>query len=94
MKHLALLIVAWQLLNCSAYCETGNLTASGTRPVAGITCAADHLPFGTVVNVNGHKYIVQDRFGGGYTDRLDIFMASEADCWSFGRQWIMCGIES
>jgi 3D (Asp-Asp-Asp) domain-containing protein len=80
-------------MNVSAYCETGNRTASGVYPTAGITCAADHLPFGATVTVDGNKYTVQDRFGGGYTDRLDLFMLTEAECWDFGRQWLMCEIE-
>lgn len=93
MKYGMILAIVWQLLNVSAYCETGNPTASGVWPVVGTTCAADHLPFGTAVTINGHRYIVQDRFGSGYTDRLDLFMSSEAECWNFGRQWLMCEVE-
>ena len=87
------LLVFWQVLNTSAYCHTGNPTASGVMPQVGM-CAADHLPFGTKVYLpDGRLLIVTDRFGGGYTDRLDIFLDTESECWKWGRQWIRCRIE-
>lgn len=43
MKKLIMLAVFWQVLNCSAYCHTGNPTASGVWPQVGMA-AADHLP--------------------------------------------------
>ena len=62
MRNLiALAAVFWQVLNISAYAETGNRTASGVWPVAGVTCAADHLPFGSRVTLpDGRTWIVQD----------------------------------
>ena len=93
-RLLLMLTVIWQMLNCSAYCHTGNRTASGTWPRVGI-CAADHLPFGSRVTLpDGRVLVVEDRFGGGYTDRLDIFLGSEAECWEFGRKWLWCKIET
>ena len=83
----------WMNMNVSAYTlnECPNtITASGHKPVAGITVAADHLPFGSKVVINGHTYIVQDRFGGGYTDRIDIFMNNVKDALEWGRQYIPC----
>ena len=96
MKKLIILFaVFWQTLNISAYCHTGNRTASGAWPVAGVTCAADHLPFGSRITLpDGSVLVVQDRFGGGYRDRLDIFMDSEAECWEFGRRWLKCKVET
>ena len=92
-KLIVLAAVFWQVLNCSAYCHTGSPTASGVWPQVGM-CAADHLPFGTKITLpDGRVLVVTDRFGGGYRDRLDIFMASEAECWQFGRQWLQCRIE-
>lgn len=94
MKHLILFAVFWQVLNCSAYCHSGNPTASGVWPAVGM-CAADHLPFGSKVTLpDGRTLIVTDRFGGGYTDRLDIFMETESACWQFGRRWLKCHIET
>ncbi len=93
MRYLILLMVFWQVLNCSAYCHTGNPTASGVMPQVG-HCAADHLPFGSRVTLpDGRILTVTDRFGGNYSDRLDIFMGSEAECWEFGRQFLRCRIE-
>ena len=93
MRRLITLAVIWQMLNVSAYTYSGNPTASGVYPAVGM-CAADHLPFGAKVTLpNGTVLTVTDRFGGGYSDRLDIFMASEAECWQFGRQNLLCKVE-
>ena len=94
MRYLIYFAVFWQVLNISAYAETGNRTASGVWPTVGVTCAADHLPFGSKVTLpDGRILTITDRFGGGYLDRLDIFMASEQECWQFGRQWLKCRVE-
>lgn len=93
MKKLILIAVIWQMLNVSAYCHTGNRTASGVWPTAYVTCAADHLPFGSKVTLpDGRTWIVQDRLGGGYTDRLDLFKATEDECWKWGRQILRCKV--
>lgn len=93
MRYLILLAVFYQTLNVSAYCHTGNRTASGVWPQVGMA-AADHLPFGSKVTLpDGRILTITDRFGGGYSDRLDIFMNSEAECWEFGRRWMRCRIE-
>jgi len=93
MRYLILLAVFYQTLNCSAYCHTGNRTASGVWPQVGMA-AADHLPFGAKVTLpDGRILTVTDRFGGNYRDKLDIFMASEDECWKFGRQWLRCKVE-
>lgn len=94
MKRIILFAVFWQVLNCSAYCHSGNPTASGVWPRLGM-CAADHLPFGSKVTLpDGRTLTVTDRFGGGFSDRLDIFMESEEACWQFGRKWLKCRIET
>ena len=81
-------VQAERLMNVSAYTYTGNVMANGEYPHVGAV-ASDDLPLGTKVLVNGHEYIVKDRFGGGYTDRLDIFMDSYNEAVEFGRQWLM-----
>ena len=94
MRKLIVLAVFWQVLKCSAYCHTGSPTASGVWPKVGMA-AADHLPFGTKVTLpDGQVLTITDRFGGGYTDRLDIFMNTEQECWNFGRRWLRCRIET
>jgi len=93
MKYLILLMVFYQTLNVSAYTATGNPTASGVYPQVG-HCACDHLPFGARVTLpDGRTLVVTDRFGGSYTDRLDIYLPSESACWQFGRQYLKCRIE-
>lgn len=93
-RPLIALAVFWQVLNTSAYCHTGNRTASGAWPEVGM-CAADHLPFGTRVTLpDGRVLIVTDRFGGNYNDRLDIFMKTESECWQWGRRWLKCKVET
>ena len=94
MKKLILFAVFYQLLNCSAYCHTGSPTASGVMPAVGMA-AADHLPFGTKVYLpDGTVVVIRDRFGGGYSDRLDLFMGTEGECWTWGRRWLRCRIET
>ena len=91
-KYLILIAVFWQTLNISAYTHSGNPTASGVYPAVG-HCAADHLPFGARVTLpDGRTLIVTDRFGGGFTDKLDIFMETESECWKWGRKWLLCKV--
>ena len=94
MKKLMILFaVFWQVLNTSAYTSTGNRTASGVWPAVGMA-AADHLPFGSKVTLpDGRVLTITDRFGGGYDNRLDIFLPTEAECWQFGRQRLKCKVE-
>ena len=86
-------------LNASAYAETGNPTASGVMPAVGM-CAMDKVngvtvPFGSRVYLpDGRVLTVTDRFGDGRSNALDIFMASEQECWQFGRRWLRCRIET
>ena len=93
MRYLVIAIIFWQTLNCSAYTWSGNKTASGVYPAVGM-CAADHLPFGTRITLpDGTVLTVTDRFGGNFTDKLDIYMNTEKECWDFGRRMLRCRIE-
>lgn len=78
---------------CTAYTasvdecgKADGITASGTLCQQRRTIACDHLPFGTKVKIDGHIYTVEDRFGGGYTDRIDIYMETKEEAFRFGRQ--------
>lgn len=94
MKKLVLFAVFYQLLNCSAYCHTGNPTASGVMPAVGMA-AADHLPFGSRVTLpDGTVVVIRDRMGGNYSNRLDLFKETEDECRNFGRQILRCKIET
>ena len=101
MKYLYSLLAIVVTLSATAYCETGNHTASGVMPQVG-HCAVDKIngqwiPFGTKIriidhNVGIHELVVTDRFGGNYDNKLDIFMASESECWQFGRRNLVCEV--
>lgn len=63
------------------------LTASGTRPVAGRTIAAPrNVPFGTRVQINNRVYTVEDRTARRYDGRWDIYFAKHRDAVKFGKQ--------
>lgn len=85
-------------LNASAYCHTGNPTASGVMPAVGM-CAMDKVngvtvPFGSRVHLpDGRVLTVTDRFGDGRNNSLDIFMQTEDECWNFGRRNLVCRVE-
>lgn len=66
--------------------KADGITASGTKATQGRTIAADHLPFGTLVEIDGHIYTVEDRFGGGYKNKIDIYFDNYMDAINFGRQ--------
>lgn len=69
--------------------ECGNdygITASGTLATEGRTVAADHLPFGTVVEIDGIKYVVEDRFGAGHTDKIDIYVEDKGRAIELGKR--------
>ena len=70
----------------TAYCA-GSICANGLKPTPGVTIAGPRwVPLGSVVEVQGHRYIVQDRMNKRFKDRWDIFMRSRGECVSFGKQ--------
>ena len=82
------------LVLCTAYTaafdecgKTDGITACGQPAIQGVTVACDGLSFGTEVVIDGHTYIVQDRFGGNYgKSKIDIYMYKKEDALKFGRQ--------
>ena len=98
MMKLLYILAIIVTLQTTAYCHTGNPTASGVMPKVGM-CACDRIngqwvKFGTVIKTeDGRRLVVTDRFGDGRNNCLDIFMQTEDDCWQFGRQWLKCRIE-
>ena len=97
-KAVYLFLIFWQTLNCSAYTHSTNPTASGVMPQVG-HCAVDKIngrwiPFGTRIETSdGRILVVTDRFGDGRNNACDIFMASENECWQFGRRDLVCKVE-
>lgn len=76
-----------RMMEVSAYTNSGGVMANGQYPYVGAV-ASDDLPLGTTVIINGYTYVVADRFGGGYTDMIDIFVDSEEEAIQFGRQYL------
>ena len=98
MKTLLYMLSIVVTLNCSAYTHSTNPTASGVMPQVW-HCAVDKIngqwiPFGTVIHTeDGRTLIVTDRFGDSRNNAMDIFMASESECWQFGRQFLKCEVK-
>lgn len=72
--------------------ENGNpiiYTASMNVAKQGVTVAADTsvLPFGTVLLIDGHEYIVQDRGGAIKGNRIDVYFESHEEALQFGVQY-------
>ena len=97
MKLINLLAIV-VALSTTAYCHTGNPTASGVMPAVG-QCAVDKIngqwiPFGTIIKIKGMgTYKVTDRFGDGRNNCVDLFMDSYKKCIDFGRQDMEAEVE-
>lgn len=97
-KKLIYLMVFFQTVTATAYTPYENngsrTTASGATAYEGVTAAADYIggikiPFGTEIEFpDGQRFIVQDRFGAGHNNRLDVFMESYNRALQFGRRTI------
>lgn len=74
---------------CSKCCGKSNgITASGVKATAGRTVAVDtSIPFGTILIIDGHEYVAEDRGGSITENRIDIFMESHAEALNFGVQY-------
>ena len=98
MRYIMYMLAVVVTLQCTAYCHTGNPTASGVMPQVGM-CACDKIngewvKFGTRITLpDGRVLTVTDRFGDGRNNALDIFMQSENECWQFGRKNLRCEVE-
>lgn len=87
-------------VNSSAYAPskyqtdaTPCITASGTTVRPGVV-ATNFLPLGTIISIQGEKYIVEDRMNARYRGYyLDIWFPSTAEALDFGRKKIDIVIE-
>lgn len=80
--------VSWYTASENECGKADGITASGHIAQAGVTIAADDLPLGTRVLINGHEYVVQDRFGAGHVNRIDIYCESKEEAFRNGRQFL------
>ena len=83
-------MVFFQTVTATAYTPYENngsrTTASGATAYEGITAAADYI--GGMKIPDGQRFIVQDRFGAGHNNRLDVFMENYNRALQFGRRTI------
>ena len=78
------------IFEATAYCYTGNRTATGTWPSRG-TIAVDPaiIPLGTRLYVEGYgEGIAEDTGGAIKGEILDLYMESEDECWDWGRRTV------
>ena len=78
------------IFEATAYCYTGNQTATGTWPSRG-TIAVDPtiIPLGTRLFVEGYgEGIAEDTGGAIKGHRIDLYMESEDECWDWGRRTV------
>jgi len=77
------------IFEATAYCHTGNQTATSTWPEVGRTVAVDPkvIPLGSHLIINGVSGYVAEDIGGLVKGRIiDIYMASEHEALQFGRR--------
>ncbi len=78
------------IFEATAYCYTGNRTATGTWPSRG-TIAVDPevIPLGSKLYVEGYgEGIAEDTGGAIKGEIIDLYMESEAECWDWGRRQV------
>lgn len=90
-------------LELTAYCHcaycTGSddigLTASGTVPTEGRTISADVqlYPIGTVINILGTDYIVEDTGSAIKGNIVDVYFDSHDEAVQFGRKTIIAVVQ-
>jgi 3D (Asp-Asp-Asp) domain-containing protein len=77
---------------CCGKWAAGGVTASGARPVEGITVAAPRrVPLGSSVRIHlpgggWHTFTAQDRTARQYDGRYDIFFADHRRAIRFGKR--------
>lgn len=87
-------------VNSSAYASspyqtdsTPCITAAGTRVRPGVV-ASNFLPLGTILDINGEEYIVEDRMNARYAGYfLDLWFPSTSSALEFGRKKLVITIK-
>lgn len=78
------------IFEATAYCYTGNRTATGTWPSRG-TIAVDPevIPLGTRLHIEGYgEGIAEDTGGLVKGNIIDLYFPTESECWEFGRKQV------
>ena len=89
----AMPVSAWQV-KCTAYTsyESGPTMANGMNVQVGYV-ACDFLPLGTVVYLDGQRYVVGDRIGEGSNNHVDIVFDNYDSAIEFGVQYMDLVVE-
>lgn len=76
-----------QLLDVTAYCATGNRTASGAWPQIGMAATLDRsIPVGTTLHIAGYGDVtVTDRIGWG--SDVDLYLGAGPACERAASRW-------
>jgi 3D (Asp-Asp-Asp) domain-containing protein len=84
-----------QTFIATAYIATGNPTRSGRMPQVGRTVAVDKsiIPLGSIIVVDGHRYVAEDTGKDIRNERIDIFVASRGEAINFGRREVEVEVE-
>ncbi len=91
---LLLLAVQMPVLRVTAYCDRG-ITASGVRAGPGMCAAPEWVPFGSILIVDGKRYVCRDRTAKRFRhNTIDIWNGSRAECLRYGVKWQRVWIEN
>ena len=71
----------------TAYVATGQPCANGRMPSLDHTIAAPRwIPLGSIVIIEGRRYVVEDRTNIRYNGRYDLFMSNHQTALQWGKQ--------
>jgi len=82
------------MIVATAYTYTGHRTYTGTVPSRG-TVAVDPrvIPLGSILLIEGKKYVAEDTGRDIKNNRIDIFLTSRSACLTWGRRVVVVKIE-
>ena len=79
----------------TAYIATGHPTASTKMPQAGRTVALPRrFPLGSIVEIDGHRFVGEDRTARRFDGRFDIFVDSRVTAINWGKQTLQVKVIS
>lgn len=90
-KIVVFISIGFHVITAYCHCDicTGGsvITADGSHVEEGWTIAGPrNLPLGTIVEVDGHVYELQDRTAKRFDGRFDIYFESHQEALNFGIQ--------
>ena len=88
--NLKIVVEATGYCPCDLCTEQYTLTKTGTVPVQGRTIAVDNnlIPLGSIVIIDGKKYVAEDIGGGIKGNKIDVYFDNHDDVLEYGRKLI------